>query len=521
MTSNAAISVCVLANDDAVSLQLTLDSAAGLGRLVVGLPEGVRHRDDPAESDVTVVPIALTDSVGGAWDRLLRAAPDDHCLLLHPGEVVVAGHPALDPPFASCTVIDHPDPFALPDRLGIVRVVDRTRVRVRGHIRPVLAATCGSIAESHGTVVVVDAGSSPGAAHGAWLHYLGVALDATDDPAELVDLATTLAATGEYDAAIVRLVQLVGAIDGELGRRAARLLAFCAVRRSRRSEAELGAREWARLDERTGPATALRAAALVAKLRVGTAVPLLEAALAAGLVDSDGIAVDRTWVETMLSDAKVRLPILEPLVAIEIQNLRSKPNIWSLCDGWLQLGRPLHALAASLTGDVRRRFVDGAVDVARGLDPDACLDLANWLAEKGITQQVLTLVHLVALRCELDLDDALAWSERLRAAGKANECPLPLLAIAPAAPPVTRVRAAAALVDRFADPRGLAVLHEAAVAVHPAALGGALHRISGEAPTALVPFIEAAGRTKERRAALADTLDAGGAPELAAQLRAV
>ena len=40
MTSTAAISVCVLAYDDAVALQLTLDAAAGLGTLVVGVPEG-------------------------------------------------------------------------------------------------------------------------------------------------------------------------------------------------------------------------------------------------------------------------------------------------------------------------------------------------------------------------------------------------------------------------------------------------------------------------------------------------
>ena len=518
MTSTAAISVCVLANDDAAALQLTLDAAAGLGTLVVGVPEG--SVAPLPHTGATTVPIALTESVGAAWDRVLRGAPDDHCLLLHPGEVIVAGHPAVDAPFSSCTVIDHPDPFALPDRLDAVRLVDRSRCRVRGHVRPVLAAD-GPTGEGHGTIVVVDAGSAPGPAHQAWLQHLGVALDATDDPAELVDLAALLAGTGELDAATVRLMQLLGAIHGDLGRRAARLLTFCAVRRSRRIEAELGAREWERLDDQRGPAMALRGVALASKLRVGHAVPLLEGALAAGLVDRDGIVVDRAWIETVLSDAKVRLPLLEPVVVAEIQALRTKPKIWNLCDGWLQLGRPLSDLASSLTGDVRRRFVTGVVDHARAIDASGCLDMAEWLAEKGITQQVLTLVHLVTVRGELPFDDGVAWSERLRAAGKGQECPLPLLAVSPAAPPVTRVRAAAALVDRFADPRGIAVLREAAAAVHPAALGGILHRLSDEAPTALVSFIEAAGRTKERRAALADTLEAGSAQGLAEQLRAV
>lgn len=510
------LTVCVLAPDDADALELTLSTVSMLGYVVVGLPE---HSDlEPVGA--IVHRISLDDGVGQAWTALLRAAPTDRCLLLHAGEVVVTGRPADDDPFGGCVVISHPHAFELPDRLGHIRLVDRRRCTVGGHLRPVVDGPPERGDEPvFGSTVIADTGHEPGPAHHAWLQHLAARVDDTTDPAELLDVTAVLAAGAEYDAALVRLRHLLFAYDGDLGRRVARLTAMTAVRRSRRSEAMLGSKEWERLDANPGPALALRGAAHVSRLAIGPAIPLLDAALAAGLTDDDGVAVDRTWIESMLSDAKVRLPTLDPLVAAQIKALPKARSVASLCERWHQTGRPLRQLAESLRGEVRARFVAGVVALARALDATDGIDMAEWLATDGVSNDVIRLVNGAASRGDLALDTAIGWSERLRATGKAEHCPLVTMSGTSETPPVRRVLAAAILVDRFRDDRGTEALELAVRMLHTAALAGALYRVVAAAPSAVPAFVEAGTNTPARAWAVADALERCGAGDVAEELR--
>jgi hypothetical protein len=122
---SAPLSVCILSVGDDAALELSIGAAVGLGAIVVGLIDGERS---PSNADV-VVTMPLGIGLGEAWDRLLRAAPTDQCLLLHPGELKVAGDASSAAP-AECIVIDQPGPFSIGDRLGTIRLVDRTVVRL-------------------------------------------------------------------------------------------------------------------------------------------------------------------------------------------------------------------------------------------------------------------------------------------------------------------------------------------------------------------------------------------------------
>lgn len=515
VTPNVDISVCILATDDVEALQLTATSASMLGSVVIGQQEGATP---VVIENAILVTIPLIETIGQAWDRLLRAAPHERCVLLQPGEVVLAGQPGQDTPFAPSIVVDHPDAYEPPDRLGPVRVVDRGACRIVGRLRPVVDHD-GPDHDETGSLVIVDTGMRRGAAYEAWVQFLAVGLDDTEDPAELLDMATLLALTGEHDAAITRLYAMLGAFEGDLGRRIARLLAYCAVRRGRRMEAVHATHVWERLEPNPGPALALRGVALATQQLSGHALPLLEAALASGLTDSDGVTVDRTWIEAMVSKARQRLPRVESLAGQEVYSMHHRSALGPLLEAWNELGRPVSELLG-LFNDVSRRIVRNRIFETLGaIDSISCIQYAEELAADGMGPNVVDLLVSVVARGDITLDEVRPWADRVRAAGREKRCPLVEFAGVPVGPPVERVLAAAELIDRYQDERGRELLETATRSLPTAAIGGALHRLAAEVPSVLGAFIEAAARSSARREALAVTLERGGAPELAEQLR--
>lgn len=500
MEDPAAISVCVLTNDNDEAVHQTVEVARSVGAVVLGVVRGAA----PAPNGVRQVLLDRVDPVGAAWDRLLRAAPTDLCLLLHSGELLVGPRPSATDVFRQVTIVDQPDPLSLPDRLAPVRLVDRRRCTFDGLLRPVLAvdrAVAQRVREQAG-FIVVDAAAAPGPAYRSWIHASARGLDATSDPEELLELAQALAGTEEHDAAIVRLLALLGGLHGEPARRATRLLAFCALRRSRRAVVELAVREWTRLLPGSGLALALDGLSLLSAQRPMAAVRQLEAAALAGFVDDDGVTIDRAWFETALSDAKLRAARLEAPVAAAIQQLPHTPTAQTVIDGWLQLGRPLAELLQLLSGQNRRKVVDAVQAPGLLLDGGAGGELALWLSDHDDWPTAAAVVRRLAERGCLGLEDAVAWSDRLRRARRTFDCPLVLLASCAAVPVPIRVRAAAQLIHRFGDRTGAPLLQQAAQLLHPAALTGVLVHLEAEAPTATPLFVRAASTTATRLATL-------------------
>ena len=516
---SAPLSVCILSVGDDAALALSIGAAVGLGAIVVGLIDGECAPDD---ADV-VVTMPLGAGLGEAWDRLLRAAPTDQCLMLHPGELKVAGDASSSAP-AECIVIDQPGPFSMRDRLGTIRLVDRTVVRLDGRLSPRLELKRDATSSS---LVILDAGSVVGDAYKGWLQHLGVAMDDSDDPEEIIELATMLAGTGEHDAAVFRISDIIEALDGDQARRAARLAALSALHRGRPSETWRAVERWAALAACPGPALAVKGLYLAQQQRMTAAVDLLERAVEAGLTDEDGISVDRLWVESALSDAKLRAKRLEGVVGTELAALKGErvgeSSLERMRPGWVGLGLSLGKLYELLKTDRRRRFVERVFLPTDDCEPDEAIDLAASLAASNapnVPVELVGLVHRLASRGELPLDTAVAWTARFRHANVSDASPLQVLALSPATSPVTKVLAGALELDRFDAGEGEVLLSQAAHGVHSCALAGTLRRLVEMAPKGVLPFLEAAGTTTARRALLADVLDRAGAPELAEHLRA-
>ena len=517
---SAPLSVCILTVGDDAALELSIGATMGLGAIVVGIIDGERAPDD---ADV-VVTMPLGVGLGEAWDRLLRAAPTDQCLLLHPGELRVAGDTSSAAP-AECIVIDQPGPFSMHDRLGTIRLVDRTIVRLDGRLSPRLELKREATSSA---LVILDSGSAVGEAYKGWLQHLGVAMDDSDDPEVVIELATMLAGTGEHDAALFRISDIIDALDGDQARRAARLAAFSALHRGRASETLRATERWAALASGPGPALALQGLRLAQQQRMTAAIDLLERAVDAGLTDEDGISVDRLWVESALSDAKLRVSRFEGVVGSELVALKvgervGESSLERMRPSWVGRGLPLGKLYELLKTDRRRRFVERVYQPTDDCEPGEAIELAASLATAhapNVPIELVGLVHRLASRGDLPLDSAVTWTARFRDANVADASPLQVLALSPATSAVTKVLAGALELDRFDADEGTVLLSQAAHGVPGGALAGTLRRLVEMAPKGVLPFLEAAGTTTARRALLADVLDRAGAPELAEHLRA-
>ena len=494
------LSTCVLAGDDLDATVATVAAVRGLGPVVLAVPQDLAAQTRAALSGavpaqrgasdaVQVVEIDLGTTVAQAWNAVLAAAPTDVCLLLHAGEILVAGRPGPGEVFTAATVVEQTEMLTGPERLTNVRVLDRSRCRFTGALRPLLEVGVDGEAPAPqtgpGGTVVVDLGARVGPRYAAWLQFTARHLDATTDAAELVDLAAMLAATGEVDAALVRLLAVHGALDGELGHRAARLMTVLAQRHCRLHEVELGAAEWERLSPNPGPARALHGLALFTVRRSGEAADLLEEALADGLLDSDGVTVDRGWVLSARHEARAasqRSASVLPRAFSEIDAVLATEQATSgVIDLWIQTGKPLSLMLEKVTGKRRAALVEALMRIGARLGSRRCLDLAAYLW-RGDQDAASTLLQLAAASGGITVQEAVGWSRRLRAAGRSAACPLPLLAAGIATPPVTRVLAAAALIHDLHDDRGKTLLQAAALDLHPAAMDGAMARLRVQAP---------------------------------------
>lgn len=493
------LSVCVLSGDDLQALSATVAAAGALGHVVVGVPSDLM--DDAASvvraaGSVSLQAIDLAVPVGQAWTEMMAAAPSDLCLLLHAGEVPLAGRPVADQVFSGSIVVEQSELIASPDRLTNVRIVDRRRCRMSGAVRPILEVLEDQAldrvpqarrpVEDQHPMVIVDLGTQLGPVTAAWLHFAARHQDETTDPDQLIDLAQLLASTGEVDGALVRLVALHGALEGETACRAYRLMALLAARHNRQHELELAVEEWQRIvGHPVGPAQALRGLGLYGGRRVGEAMTVLDDALALGLTDDDEAAIDRSWVLTARSNAEAwatrSATILGRLLA-DVEIVTSDERLVArLVTSWLEVGRPVSDLLDKVPAANRAPVIERLVKLGRQLGGERGLALAQalWRTDR---ESATSLVHSAAAAGTISVPQALEWSRRIRSSKGASACPLPILAASFAAPAVTRVLAAAALMHDLGDDRGRPLLQAAVLELHPAALDGATRRLQVSAP---------------------------------------
>ncbi len=496
------MSVCVLAGDDLEALAATVGAARGLGQVVVAVPRPLgettraallppipaQRAPGASPSAVKVVELDLHCPVGQAWNVAMAAAEHDLCLLLHAGEALVAGRPGPDQAFTAATVVEQAEVFFGPQRLGTARVVDRRHCRFSGALRPVLEVMQDAVpaqATPTGGTVLADLGARIGPVEGAWLQFSARHLDVSSDPQDLVDLATMLAATGRPDAALMRLLAVNGALMGELGRRAARMLTALAVEHDRLTVAEIGAAEWQRLGGARGPALAHLGAALAACGHSAAAVSALDEALASGLTDEDGVGVDRRWVTGTRHTARMAKHDAARDLTRQLRGLQAMldgdESALPLLRSWVKAGWPLAKLLEAFPKADRPTVVEWMVDLAVPLGVRPCLDLAEslWRVDKDRT---VSLVQVAASLGSMPVEEALSWSRRFRKAGRGAYCPLTIVAAGAGVPPVSRVLAAAALIHDLDDERGRPLLQAAALKLHPAAVAGATQRLHERAP---------------------------------------
>jgi hypothetical protein len=499
----------VLAVSDGGALPGYLASLESHGRLVVGVPDA-EARSVPDLPGAVVVPLNGCPSLGAAWEAILRAAPTDRCLLLREGEMLVAGNPATVAPFAAAVVVDVLDPLAPPDRLPDIRLVDRRRCRMTGALTPRLELDdpVPSGPAPAGSLVIVDTAVPLGPAYQAWLHRAGVAVAGTTDREEYLAIAEMLAGTGEYDAAVARLTDVLGAAHDLIDLRVARLLALVGLRRRRDLAAMAGVRRWAELTSAPGAAKAIEGLILIGGRRPYAAIELLEEALEAGLVDVDGYSVDRSWVEATYSRLLVDVPMERGNVTRRILASKATAAVDpTVIEAWNGCGLPYSEFITLFDGEARAAAVNRCLGADLTADPAATSALAEWFAEGGSWRHAVLALRPLAREGLLPLADAVAWSER-RIARRAGETgPLETWAASGRAPLVGRVFAAAHLLGFDGGSTGRRLLGDLAPQVHPSILLPVALRLADEVPAAVGVFVEAASTTPQRRALLAPVAD--------------
>lgn len=107
---------------------------------------------------------------------------------------------------------------------------------------------------------------------------------------------------------------------------------------------------------------------------------------------------------------------------------------------------------------------------------------------------------------QLDLERAMVWSQRLRAMGEANDCPVLGIAADDRNPGPLRVRAAASVVAAFGDERAEAVLVPAVRALTASELAASYAEVAAVAPDLVEVFVAAAACDAARTVAMAEVL---------------
>lgn len=172
--------------------------------------------------------------------------------------------------------------------------------------------------------------------------------------------------------------------------------------------------------------------------------------------------------------------------------------------------------AAAVAAFPRGRFGETVGRLVEG--PPAGVDRlleALWTASPG-DARVLTLLPFVGHR--LGVERAATWSARMRAAGRAQECPLLGLAAGSEHPAPERVRAAAVAAAAFGDERARPLLELAATAVADGDLVAALDEVAALTPDLVGDFLVAAAGDPGRALLLAGALRERGAGDAAAAL---
>jgi GT2 family glycosyltransferase len=114
---------------------------------------------------------------------------------------------------------------------------------------------------------------------------------------------------------------------------------------------------------------------------------------------------------------------------------------------------------------------------------------------------------------------ALEWAARVRQVGLADQCPLLRRAARPDVAPIERIRAAVVAHGAFGDASAEEAVALAAGVVAPTDFVTALYELSELGPALLPSFVTGAVTEPERCSAMADALEAVGAPDEAAAVR--
>lgn len=194
---------------------------------------------------------------------------------------------------------------------------------------------------------------------------------------------------------------------------------------------------------------------------------------------------------------------------------------WELPEIW----RALAVLGASHDVDVD--------DAVACIPDDGVLQVLGWLIDapavgtdriaEALWQRApgdpRVLAMLVSLGHRLELDRAMEWSARMRAAGVSEDCPVLGIAATEQRPARERVRAAAVAAGAFEDPRAVAVLEVATAALADDEITSAFGELLEFAPDDLFDvFVVAGASTPRRSLVLAGELLERGATDPAVAL---
>lgn len=333
------------------------------------------------------------------------------------------------------------------------------------------------------------------------------------DGEALVNLALALCAAGQADEGLLRFHEaLATPLPAALRRRALREGIGTLIDAHRPAEA-LEWLEHLRLHALDGSAVAYLESVALANLgELTRAADLLRPLRAAS--DGDGYYVPDKELHLrrglICLQARHWPEALESLLTLAALDIDGVP--WA----------PLALASSEAGGDAAQvaRFVtdDNLVEALGQLlnAPPAAVDLVAEELWKRFGGDVRMLACVAKLAPKLELERALEWSARLRAAGLAAQCPLVAIAREGRNPLDDRLRAVAILSACFDAEEGDALLAVLAKGVQASAFKDSLLVLDALAPDLLPRFVELLATTAPRCASLSEALEQLGASEEAA-----
>ena len=530
------VSACLIVKDEADNLARCLASLGDLVDEVVVYDTGSTDATIEIARSAGAVVLAgeWVDDFAAARNAALDACTGEWILWIDADEVLIGDHGAFrtvleaDPPVDTISVtIDNLDDAgrAIGYSNQAAKVFRRARACWKGRLHEQVVARDGSelrightehIRMLHAGYLDDEVTTKHKSERNIRIAEAEIA-EGTDRPGLVrIHLGRSLASAGRLDEALARFDEALAATDHPVERRLAlRHGAEALLDTGRAEDARVWIDRLREVSKKSHMADYLDAIALA---DIGDEPGALKVLMKLRDVrDEDGFVIPdhvlRLRRALLLRNAKRWSEAADELLAIVTADTAPP---WSLlAEVHWRAGRDADEVAGAIT---EAQLVH-ALGQLLAVTPEAADGIVEALHRRW-GDDAAVLAAACAVASKLPVARALEWGARLRRAGLDGQCPLLSIANDEERPTSDRVQAACVVMGGFGDERAKAAIRTAAALVPDTDLVATLIQIDELAPALLPDFVGAAATGGDRTRAVADALDALGASDVAADLRA-